>query len=64
MKGGKVLQKEVCFSDGSQIDRFDILMTLIAKVDAMIFLFFSIKKLKKFLIPIVAEWAGDPIHSP
>jgi hypothetical protein len=39
-------------------------MTLIAKVDPMSFFFFSIKKLKRFLIPIVAEGADHSINSP
>jgi hypothetical protein len=64
MKGGEVFQKEVCFSDGSQVNRFDVLMTLIAKVDAMRFFFFSIKKLKRFLIPVVAEGADHSVDSP
>jgi hypothetical protein len=64
MKGGKIFKKEVCFSDGSQIDGFDILMTLFAKVDAMSFFFFSVKKLQRFLVPVVAERADHSINAP
>jgi len=64
MEGGEILQGRVCFSEDSQINRLDVLMALIAKVDAMRFFFLSIKKMKRFVIPIVAEGADHSVDSP
>jgi hypothetical protein len=64
MEGGKIFQGRVCFSNRPQIDRLDILMTLIAKVDAIVFFSFGGEVVKGFLIFVVAERADNPIGLP
>lgn len=64
MESGKVFQGRVYFSNHPQIDRLDILMTLIAKVNAIVLLSFGGEVVKGFLIFVVAERADNPIGLP
>jgi hypothetical protein len=64
MEGGKVYQGRVYFSNRPQIDRLDVLVTLIAEVNAISFLPFGGEVMKRFLIFIVTERAKNPIGLP
>jgi hypothetical protein len=64
MEGGKIFEARVYFSNRPQVDCLDILMTLIAKVNAIVFLPFGGEVVKGFLIFVVAERADNPIGLP
>ena len=64
MEGGEVLQTGVWLLNLPQINRFDILVTFIAEIDAIGFLSLCIEIVKRFLFFVVAERADQPIDSP
>jgi hypothetical protein len=64
MESGEVFQQRVGDFNRSQVNRFDVLMTLVTEINPINILSLCIKILKRFLLLIVAERADHPIRSP